>query len=254
MSSGVSYTVPNYNGKQPNNTSYIKTFVSGSLPSLWRLTTHETLPCVTPSNADWSQFLPRNLYVAGHIVALGGVSTVSDGRMKRNVQDCRVADTPSICALTPKTFSYVDEAAHQRHYGFLADEVERLFPQLVHDGMAPDDDADLMASVLADPDADADADPMADSAMQWQHKMDRVYERMARHKQVNLPEMIPLLVLELQRLHARVQALEQALSEREKEDDDDTDDNLAPKRSMTVREALFLGMPKFFHRQTYGLW
>jgi hypothetical protein len=61
----------NYNGRQPNNTSYIKSFVEGTLPSLW---TYEdfylfssNLEVVTTTDID-NVYIPGNLYIGGQII------------------------------------------------------------------------------------------------------------------------------------------------------------------------------------------
>ena len=70
----------NYNGTQPNNTSYIKNFVTGTPTSLWKLITYgvntnnyscSTIPAnvITPaSSLIDSVYIPGNLYVDGSIV------------------------------------------------------------------------------------------------------------------------------------------------------------------------------------------
>lgn len=67
----------NYNGRQPNNSSYIKTFVEGSSPNLWTvgnyLNTYVLQPAIPTVD---SVYIPGNLYVKGNIINLndkGGI-------------------------------------------------------------------------------------------------------------------------------------------------------------------------------------
>ena len=61
----------NYNGRQPNNTSYIKSFVEGTLPSLWTAEEfyfeYSNLEVVTTTDID-NVYVPGNLYVGGKII------------------------------------------------------------------------------------------------------------------------------------------------------------------------------------------
>jgi hypothetical protein len=61
MSSG-----PNYNGRQPNNTAYIKNFVYGNPANLWKTTKYQTEsgmyePVITTAFPQYP-----NLYIPGN--------------------------------------------------------------------------------------------------------------------------------------------------------------------------------------------
>lgn len=63
----------NYNGRQPNNSAYIKTFVAGSTPNLW---TQQQLQysggnvnVLLPSSSK-DVYVPGNLYVGGEIIKI----------------------------------------------------------------------------------------------------------------------------------------------------------------------------------------
>lgn len=63
----------NYNGRQPNNSAYIKTFVAGSTPNLW---TQQQLQysggnvnVLLPSSSK-DVYVPGNLYLGGEIVKI----------------------------------------------------------------------------------------------------------------------------------------------------------------------------------------
>ena len=62
----------NYNGRQPNNSSYIKTFVDGTPFNVWAITpvttTTETLNVITPVSPLKDIYIPGDLYISGEII------------------------------------------------------------------------------------------------------------------------------------------------------------------------------------------
>lgn len=63
----------NYNGRQPNNTAYIKNFIEGMPPPLWTIddivTTTTTLESIiVPVDPLKSVYIPGNLYISGQII------------------------------------------------------------------------------------------------------------------------------------------------------------------------------------------
>ena len=61
----------NYGGRQPNNTSYIKTFVEGDLDDLWKQTLFVKdkikINVLTPTNIP-DIYIPGNIYLGGKII------------------------------------------------------------------------------------------------------------------------------------------------------------------------------------------
>ena len=55
---------PNYNGRQPNNTSYVKTFNEGTEPNLWTTDTYSNTDVIQPSIQEYDNvYIPGILYV-----------------------------------------------------------------------------------------------------------------------------------------------------------------------------------------------
>ena len=69
----------NYNGRQPNNTSYIKSFVEGSSPNLWTvgnyLNTYVLQPAIPTVD---SVYIPGNLYVKGNIININNINDINN--------------------------------------------------------------------------------------------------------------------------------------------------------------------------------
>ena len=60
----------NYNGRQPNNTSYIKTFVEGDLATtnLWQNSTYLGKNILKPLNTSLDLYIPGNIIIGGQII------------------------------------------------------------------------------------------------------------------------------------------------------------------------------------------
>ena len=71
-----------------------------------------------------------NLTVTGDINAgTGTVNTSSDIRLKTNIQD--FVPKASILDLPIKTFEYINDETHQTHIGCIAQDLQKLYPELV---------------------------------------------------------------------------------------------------------------------------
>lgn len=127
-------TIPNYGGKQPNNTSYIKQFVSGignSIISWIFVNNGQTPKTITPSVASANVLLQNNLYVNGAIY--GTIATPSDVTLKENISDLEYLDnsiTEKLMKIKPKKYFYKLKPNEIR-YGFIAQELEEIFPELI---------------------------------------------------------------------------------------------------------------------------
>lgn len=78
-----------------------------------------------------------NLDVTGDIAFTGVVIDISDRRRKENIAPL-TGQTAHIMALRPVSYSMKADAAQKIEYGFIAQDVEQIFPMLV--GVADDDD------------------------------------------------------------------------------------------------------------------
>ena len=80
----------NYSGKQANNTSYIKQFVSSSSRNLWKIVNRPKsdgsieMLLMSSSKAN-SMYIPGNIYVEGNIYIAGNISTPSETNLQNNI-------------------------------------------------------------------------------------------------------------------------------------------------------------------------
>jgi hypothetical protein len=92
-----------------------------------------TVKTLTPSQSSYSIYIPNNLYVDGTIFGdlVGTVTAPSDINLKENIRELRLEiDVNKIMNLNPKIYTYKNDS--QIHYGFIAQEMEQVYPDLVY--------------------------------------------------------------------------------------------------------------------------
>ncbi len=124
----------NSNGRQPNNTAYIKTFVDGFQIGLWKTMMYLRAPIptrvITPVSVE-NLLIPGNFYLNGNFVHS------SDMALKENVTDVDEQITDKLMKLKLRSFSYKSDSTKKKHYGFIAQEFEEVYNELVE--IKPDD-------------------------------------------------------------------------------------------------------------------
>ena len=166
----------NYNGKQPNNTAYIKNYVAGTPTSLWKTIKYtdtsqiivKTVNAITPSsNTNKDLYIPGNLYLDGSIIS------PSDAYLKDEIKNLPDNISDNIMKIRATQFVLKSDPVKRLHYGFIAQEFETQFPELV----LPKIDKDL-----------------------------------ANLKAINYLEMVPLLVHQIQRMQREIDILKEHIN------------------------------------------
>ena len=122
-------TVANYGGRQPDNIQNIKQFVVGiGNQVLWvykRL--QNGIIVQTPADQFKPVLINNDLYVNGSIY------NSSDKNLKKNIQHITDDKSNNIKNLEPVEFNYKDDNTQRKHLGFIAQDVEKIYPELVTD-------------------------------------------------------------------------------------------------------------------------
>jgi hypothetical protein len=133
---------PNYGGRQNNNSSYIKTFVVDITPNLWNLVSYPnkdyTSNTLTPSSLSYD-----NVLIQGDLYVNGSIINPSDANLKDNIADININHVDKLMNLDVKQFIFKNDLKKQIHYGFIAQEFEKEFPELV--SIKPDKNANYKA-------------------------------------------------------------------------------------------------------------
>jgi hypothetical protein len=66
-------------------------------------------------------------------VVIGSISMPSDKNLKNNIIDITNEKTTSLLDLTPTQFTFKSDTKHKLHYGFIAQDLEKIYPELVQD-------------------------------------------------------------------------------------------------------------------------
>ena len=89
----------NYNGKQPNNTSYIKDFVLGDPGQVWAIVTVENTEVASPVSPLKDIYVPGNIYISGQIIPISPLSEPEN--IHYTTQSMSIEDANTILNINP---------------------------------------------------------------------------------------------------------------------------------------------------------
>jgi hypothetical protein len=119
-------TTANYGGRVDTQQGNIKQFVSSSTLASWiykKIT--NGLLIQTPSASKIPVLITSDLIVTGSIY------NTSDERLKENISSINKEKIDGLFTLNPILFNYKSESSINKHFGVLAQDVEKVFPELV---------------------------------------------------------------------------------------------------------------------------
>jgi hypothetical protein len=125
--SGIYSTTPNYGGRQGDDSQNIKQFVTsivGVVDWIYKTIAGSTIKVITPYDQTKTVMIPKNLLV------LGSINNPSDITLKHNIEQINIDDFNK---LNPVSFTFKDDDKNKKHYGFIAQELETVYPELVTD-------------------------------------------------------------------------------------------------------------------------
>jgi hypothetical protein len=127
----MSASINNYGGRYPNNTQNIKQFYTGGSSQLWAfkqngITLNGVVNNVIVPTTKTDVLIQKDLIVEGSIL------NPSDETLKINVTEIVNSD---ILSLTPVDFSFKSDETSKKHYGFIAQDLEKIFPELVSNNL-----------------------------------------------------------------------------------------------------------------------
>ena len=120
-------------GRQNPRTAYIKTFAQQSSGNYWTTLNYipggssSSVPALTPVQSFPNLYIPGDLYIDGNIIH------ASDAQLKDNIVDISYEEAEKILKLRPRTYTLKGDSSGEKHYGFIAQEVEEIFPDLVYE-------------------------------------------------------------------------------------------------------------------------
>ena len=131
---------------------------------------------ITSTPSSLSVYLPKDLYVAGTIY--GTVVAPSDISIKENICDLSLeVEFNKLLELQPKQYTYKDDMEHKIHYGLIAQDVEKIYPNLIYS--------------IKDEKSSSSNEPII-------------------LKSINYVELVPLLLLKIQDLQKQIDELKKS--------------------------------------------
>jgi hypothetical protein len=127
----------NYGGRQPNSSSYIKSFNTGQSFSNWNYVSNNNMLTLTPSNPN------ATVYITGDLFVGGSINNPSDIHLKDNIENLSLSLSEKIMILNPVKYNYKDDENQKVHFGFIAQDVEKQFPNLVNTVSTNIDDTEV---------------------------------------------------------------------------------------------------------------
>jgi hypothetical protein len=125
-------TSANYGGKISDYQQNIKQFVvSGPSEAIW---IYKRLPDGLVVQTPANQKIP--VLISSDLIVTGSLYNTSDIRLKENITEISTAKMDDLFTLNPVVFSYKNDKTKKTHYGVLAQDVEKVFPELVEDNMS----------------------------------------------------------------------------------------------------------------------
>jgi hypothetical protein len=112
-------------GKDPNSSAYVKTFPSSVSAPTWIVTNYNNQLVITTTIPKIDVYLQKDLFVDGNIIQL------SDARFKENIVDLPESALQLLMQVKPRQYEFKSKNDKGVHYGFIAQELEELFPSLV---------------------------------------------------------------------------------------------------------------------------
>ena len=110
---------------KPNNSS-IKQFSNSNDNSLWKKIDNSKVTLKDPS---------KDLYLENDIIIKGTIQNPSDINLKTNIENISDEESNNLSNLTPVKYEYIGDSMRRQHYGLIAQDVEKIYPNLVRDDL-----------------------------------------------------------------------------------------------------------------------
>lgn len=123
----MSVTLNNYGGKYPNNTQNVKQFYTGTPGQIWTFKPN----AVTVNGVVNNVIVPTtktDVLIQKDLIVEGAILNPSDITLKKNVKELV---NNEILNLNPVEFNFKSDESKKKHFGFIAQEMEKIFPDLV---------------------------------------------------------------------------------------------------------------------------
>ena len=128
-------TSANYGGRVVDNQQGVKQFIVSSQSTAdWIYKRINSGPLViTPGDSKHSVYINNELVVKKDLYVDGSIYNPSDEKLKENIESISQEQMDNLFKINPIYFSYKKDKEKTKHFGVLAQDVEKIFPELVSD-------------------------------------------------------------------------------------------------------------------------
>jgi len=121
---------PNYSAKVPSSSSFsVKTFQE-TFEEIWTYTKIDGEVVITPASSSYNVYLSNDLTINTNLIVNGTITNPSDIILKTNIKPLKTNESLLILKLNPCIYNF-KQNINDLHYGFIAQEVENIYPNLV---------------------------------------------------------------------------------------------------------------------------
>ncbi len=131
-----------FGGRQANQTAYIKSYYpeTDNGVAYWyyvNAPAYGSSNLITPSTDGLNVLITGDLTVSENalfekdITVMGTIYNPSDENIKTNIEKISQTDINSLERLEPKKYNFKADETKREHYGLIAQDIERIYPQLV---------------------------------------------------------------------------------------------------------------------------
>ena len=120
-------TAANYGGRIDTQQCNIKQFIySVNNVAIWTFKRLSSNLLVQTPAASKTPVL-----ISSYLIVTGSLYNTSDEKLKKNIIKIDDEKTDNLLTLNPILFSFKNDSTGKKHYGVLAQDVEKVFPELV---------------------------------------------------------------------------------------------------------------------------
>lgn len=122
-------TAANYGGRVVDNQQSVKQFyISETSLAVWIYKKLSNgIISITPGNRK------RPVLIDNDLIVTGSIYNTSDEKLKNNIATIENEKIDMLFTINPIHFEYKYDQHKKKHYGFLAQDVEKKFPELVEE-------------------------------------------------------------------------------------------------------------------------
>ena len=116
----------NYGGRVVDNQQGVKQFFVSSTAVSWIYKKFMNgLSVITPSDKNKAVLINNDLIVTGSIF------NTSDISLKKNINNIDLEEANQLLTLNPVHYQYIYDNTKRKHYGLIAQDVEKIYPELI---------------------------------------------------------------------------------------------------------------------------